>query len=59
MTKQEKFRKHLEWASKIVASWPHWKQSLLEDSLKPTNNYSRIPLNHPAMQRKPDVRTTT
>lgn len=31
MSKSEKskFEKHLEWASKIVATWPDWKQKLL------------------------------
>jgi hypothetical protein len=35
-TERTKFRKHLEWATKIVATWPPWKRNLLEDSLKST-----------------------
>lgn len=31
---KKKFRAHLKWASKIVATWPPWKRSLLENSLK-------------------------
>lgn len=26
---QEKFSKHLDWCSKVVASWPEWKRNIL------------------------------
>lgn len=31
-TDPEKFREHLELAAEIVATWPEWKQNLLNDS---------------------------
>ena len=31
-------------ASKIVKSWPDWKQNILIDSSKPTNSTPRVPV---------------
>ncbi len=31
---RKKFREHLKWASKVVATWPPWKRNLLA-SVKP------------------------
>jgi hypothetical protein len=33
--KRNKFIRHLERASKIVASWPPWKQSVLDNDPRP------------------------
>jgi hypothetical protein len=46
---KEEFQKQLNNASKIVDSWPEWKKHLLENSLKSTYSYSRLPHNHPAL----------
>ena len=31
---KEKFIKHLEWASKVVKTWPTWKRNVLTSSMK-------------------------
>ena len=39
--KKKKFIEHLETASKIVATWPKWKQNILRDSQKSTRSEPR------------------
>lgn len=43
MTEKE-FKKQLEIATKIVESWPLWKQNILEDSSKSTVSKPRPPI---------------
>ena len=40
------FRRAMERASKIVASWPLWKQNILVDSGSPTVRVPRTPVNN-------------
>lgn len=40
------FRKHLENASAIVATWPLWKQNILDISQSPTVKTPRKPVNN-------------
>lgn len=39
---KDKFIRSLKKASKIVASWPKWKQNLLVDSSKAMNSKPRL-----------------
>lgn len=41
-SEKARFREHLEWASKEVASWPEWKRGLLDEAGKSTGE-SRKP----------------
>jgi len=43
-TKEEYFRQQLAMASKLVESWPKWKQNILEDMMSPTVKTSRQPI---------------
>ena len=40
----KEFAQHLEWASKVVATWPEWKQNLLGKSIAMAqqNNIPRL-----------------
>lgn len=40
----DEFRKQLEHATKIVESWPKWKQNILEHSASPTVSVPREPV---------------
>lgn len=42
----EEFRKHLEWAAALVATWPEWKRNILKHSLSPTVSVPRKPVNN-------------
>ena len=44
MTNNQKIRVDAAKAAKIVKSWPVWKQNLLTNSLKSTNDYCRVPI---------------
>jgi hypothetical protein len=43
-THASKMRKQCEWAAAEVATWPKWKQNILEDSAKPTRDTPRPPV---------------
>jgi hypothetical protein len=40
------FREHLIQASRVVSTWPAWKQKLLEQSSKPTVDVPRNPVDN-------------
>ncbi len=44
MTNRQKLRQAARKAATIVRTWPAWKRTLLLDSLKDTNSYSRVPV---------------
>ncbi len=44
MTNRQKLRKAARKAAQIVGTWPAWKRTILMDSLKATNSYSRVPI---------------
>jgi len=41
---QEEFNRQMELATKLVESWPLWKQNLLEQSSKPFVSEPRKPV---------------
>jgi hypothetical protein len=43
---QEEFKKQFEIASALVATWPVWKQNILEYSSKPTVSVPRTPVDN-------------
>lgn len=44
MISQEEFLEQLKIAAEIVASWPAWKQNILENSAKPFVDKPRPPV---------------
>jgi hypothetical protein len=44
MTNRQKLRQEAKKAADIVKTWPAWKRTILMDSLKATNSYSRVPI---------------
>ncbi len=44
MTNRQKLRQAARRAARIVRTWPAWKRTILLDSLKATNSYSRVPI---------------
>ena len=42
--KKEEFEDFLDWATKIVNSWPEWKRGVLTSSSRSTNDVSREPI---------------
>lgn len=42
MSNEQKLREEAARAAKVVRTWPAWKQSLLLNSLKATNDYCRL-----------------
>lgn len=48
----EELNKQFQIASEVVATWPLWKQNLLEDMSKPTVRTPREPVNNSEMSRK-------
>jgi len=50
VTGKEKIRREAARAARIVRSWPAWKQNLLLNSLKSTNDYSRLPMRRQRQQ---------
>lgn len=48
----EEFLAHLNRASAIVATWPKWKQNLLEDSSKPFCDVPRTPVDNSQVVRR-------
>ena len=43
---QEEFKKQFDIASALVATWPVWKQNILEYSSKPTVSVPRTPVDN-------------
>ncbi len=43
---QQEFREQFAIATALVASWPAWKQNILENSSKPTVSVPRIPVDN-------------
>lgn len=51
-----RFKESMEMATEIISKWPAWKQNLLANGMKPMNDYSRLPANHPAMVKGREFR---
>ncbi len=45
-TPEERFRQAIAMATKIVESWPKWKQDMLEDMMSPTVKTPRQTVNN-------------
>lgn len=43
-TDRQRFLNHLEWASRIVKTWPAWKRNILKNSSKSTLSTPRKPV---------------
>lgn len=43
---QRRFIEHLEYAAKVVATWPAWKRNILGYSSQPTRKEPRQPVDN-------------
>ncbi len=44
---EEELKRHIERVTKLVESWPKWKQDILKNSNKPTVDVPREPVVNP------------
>jgi hypothetical protein len=54
---QEEFKKQFEIASALVATWPVWKQNILEYSSSPTVSVARTPVDNQRISEECDKKT--